>query len=47
MMHDDDKISDEGSDDCGYSGGDEGAGIGFATMHGRDYPSIRQFYGVS
>jgi hypothetical protein len=25
------------------SGGDEHSGVGFATMRGRDYPSIRQF----
>lgn len=24
-------------------GGDEGAGVGFATAHGRDWPSVRQF----
>lgn len=24
-------------------GGDEGSGVGFATMRGRNYPSIRQF----
>ena len=24
-------------------GGDEGAGVGFATKHGRDWPSVRQF----
>ncbi len=36
-MHD-----DEFSDDDGTSGG-EGAGVDFATLRGRDYPSIRQF----
>ncbi|MBC7854304.1 MAG: acetolactate synthase, partial [Pirellulaceae bacterium] len=25
------------------SSGEEGAGVGFATMRGRDYPTIRQF----
>jgi len=25
------------------SGGGEGAGVGFATMRGRDFPTIRQF----
>ena len=25
------------------SGGSEGAGVGFATMRGRDFPTIRQF----
>ena len=24
-------------------GGDEGEGVGFATAHGRDWPSVRQF----
>ena len=24
-------------------GGDEGAGVGFATSRGRDWPSVRQF----
>lgn len=24
-------------------GGDEGAGVGFETAHGRDWPSVRQF----
>ena len=35
-MHDD-------NIDGGISGGEGGAGVGFATMRGRDYPSIRQF----
>ncbi len=47
MINDDDNL-DGGDYSGGGSGGDfsgeeGGAGIGFATMHGRDYPSIRQF----
>lgn len=42
MMHDDDNPSDDDLGDDGFSGG-AGAGIDFATMRGRDYPSIRQF----
>jgi len=51
MMHEDENLggsSDGGPEGGDFSGGggfsgDEGAGVGFATMRGRDYPSIRQF----
>ncbi len=42
-MHEDDEIPDEGGFSGGGFSGDEGVGIDFATMRGRDYPSIRQF----
>jgi len=42
-MHDDDLADDGGSFGGEGAGGEGGAGVNFATLHGRDYPSIRQF----